>query len=280
MKRDADGEYGKRLDAFPAPRLALAPARRVARGVAQCPPAPFELGRADTMTRSILAILAAAIAVAVLSGTGCNTTGIGDPCIPEQEYSPDFQGFDPEEVSVESKSFQCLTRLCLVNHFRGRVSCPYGQKSDGSPVNGAKNCCPLNSTTCATPAPGSGCCTPGIARPVTAPVDATTGKPLDTQNKEAQCPSRTADKAVYCSCRCANLNGATNDGANYCTCPDGFRCQQLVTSIGQGNEGLTGAYCVKTGTEYDPNTPCGAAATCNAALANCGSSPTQQVVGH
>jgi hypothetical protein len=225
------------------------------------------------MTRSILAILAACIAVAVLSGTGCNATGIGDPCIPEQEYLPSFAGFDPEEVSVESKSFQCLTRLCLVNHFRGRVSCPYGQMPDGTPVAGAKNCCPQGSTTCTSSA---GCCTPGIAQPVTALKDAT-GKPLDLQNKEAQCPSRTADKAVYCSCRCANLNGQTNDGANYCTCPDGFNCQQLVTSIGQGNEGLTGAYCVKAGTEYDPNTPC-AALTCTAALANCGSSPSQGVV--
>src|SRR5271165_2585312 len=89
-------------------------------------------GRADTMTRSILAILAASIAVAVLSGTGCNATGIGDPCVPEQEYLPTFQGFDPQEVSVESKSFQCMTRLCLVNHFRGRVSCPYGQNANAS----------------------------------------------------------------------------------------------------------------------------------------------------
>jgi hypothetical protein len=223
------------------------------------------------MTRSILAILAASIAVAVLSGTGCNATGIGDPCVPEQEYLPSFQGFDPEEVSVESKSFQCMTRLCLVNHFRGRVSCPYGQSPDGTPVKGAANCCPPQSATCKNSA---GCCTPGIAQPVTPPVDAN-GKPLDVLNKEAQCPSRTADKAVYCSCRCANLNGQTNDGANYCTCPDGFRCQQLVTSIGQGNEGLTGAYCVKTGTEYNPNTPC-ADVTCNVVpgtppTGNCGS---------
>ncbi|MGA7123456.1 MAG: hypothetical protein WBY94_25355 [Polyangiaceae bacterium] len=225
------------------------------------------------MTRSILAILAASIAVAVLSGTGCVTTGIGDPCIPEQEYLPTFEGFDPEEVSVESKSFQCLTRLCLVNHFRGRVSCPYGENGDGTPVTGAKNCCPQQTSTCTT---NAGCCTPGIPQPVVPPVDAN-GKPLDTTNKEAQCPARTADKAVYCSCRCANINNQTNDGANYCTCPDGFSCQQLVTSIGEGNEGLTGAYCVKAGTEYDPNTPC-AAVTCTAALGNCGSSASQGVV--
>ena len=59
------------------------------------------------------------------------------------------------------------------------------------------------------------------------------------------------NKAVYCSCRCANIDGQTNDGANYCSCPDGFTCQQLVSSIGLGtNQELTGAYCIKSGTAY------------------------------
>jgi hypothetical protein len=226
------------------------------------------------MTRSILAAMAAAIALAVLTGTGCNVTGVGDPCTPEQEYLPSFAGFDVNEVSVESKSFQCLTRLCLVNHFKGRVSCPYGQMPDGTPVPGAQNCCPMGSSTCTTSA---GCCTPGIAQPVAAPVDSK-GVPVDTGTgpggRESQCQGRTADKAVYCSCRCANLNGQTGDGANYCTCPDGFHCQQLVTSIGAGDQGLTGAYCVKSGTEYDPNTPC---PPCVAASKNCGLAPQQGV---
>jgi hypothetical protein len=226
------------------------------------------------MTRSILAAVAASIAVAVLAGTGCNTTGVGDPCVPEQEYLPSFAGFNVNEVSVESKSFQCLTRLCLVNHFRGRVSCPYGQAPDGNFVPGAHNCCPPNSSTCMPSTSGAGCCTPGIAQPVNAPLDAK-GMPADLDNLEAQCVGRTADKAVYCSCRCSNLNGQTNDGANYCQCPDGFRCQQLVTSIGAaGNEGLTGGYCVKAGTEYDPNAPC---AKCNASIKNCGLAPQQGV---
>ena len=223
------------------------------------------------MTRSILAALAASIAVAVLSGTGCNTTGVGDPCVPEQEYLPDFAGFDVNEVSVESKSFQCLTRLCLVNHFRGRVSCPYGQAKDGTNIPPATNCCPPNSKTCQTSA---GCCTPGIPQPVSAPLDSK-GMPADLDNKEAQCVGRTADKAVYCSCRCANLQGQTNDGANYCQCPDGFKCQQLVTSIGAADNGtLTGGYCVKAGTEYDPNAPC---AKCNVAIKNCGLAPQQGI---
>jgi ankyrin repeat protein len=34
-------------------------------------------------------------------------------------------------VNVESRSFQCETRLCLAANFQGRVSCPYGQSLAG-----------------------------------------------------------------------------------------------------------------------------------------------------
>jgi hypothetical protein len=220
-------------------------------------------GRAYTMTRSILAALAATIAVAVLSGAGCNSTGVGDPCVPEQEYDRTFLGFDRNEVSIESKSFQCQTRLCLVNHFQGRVSCPYGQAADGTPLSGTQACNPLSTSP-------AGCCTPGVPQPVTGPLDANR-MPLDMVNKETvpgQCDKRTADKAVYCSCRCANIYGQTNDGANYCTCPDGFNCVSLISSIGdRTNEGLTGAYCVKARTEFDPNVMC---TPCSPMFGNCG----------
>jgi hypothetical protein len=207
--------------------------------------------------------VAASFAVAVLSGAGCAATGVGDPCTPEQEYRPDFIGFNVNEVSVESKSFQCQTRLCLVNHFQGRVSCPYGQDKSGGNLDGTQPCATFNQMT-------AGCCTPGIAQAVTGPLDAM-GNPTDTTMKEqvlGQCQLRTADKAVYCSCRCQNINGQTNDGANYCTCPDGFSCTQLVTSIGAGDQGLTGAYCVKNGTQYDPNVGCGG--NCDPVAKNCG----------
>src|ERR1700736_5922873 len=129
------------------------------------------------MTRSILAVIAAGVAVAVLSGTGCKQTGVGDPCTPEQEFQPSFQGFNEQEVNVESKSFQCQTRLCLVNHFRGRVSCPYGQKN-GNPPDG-----PQGILACAVPG----------SDPTHDPI---TGNPNDTtngKNVQAQCLDRTAD---------------------------------------------------------------------------------------
>jgi hypothetical protein len=217
------------------------------------------------MTRSILATLAASAAVALLVGAGgCNSTGVGDPCVPEAEYSQAFLGFNVAEVNLETKSFQCQTRLCLANHFQGRVTCPYGQDSTGAPTAPA--------TTCASGG-NYGCCTPigqvvnGLDQSLNPPA---VDDPKVGATVNAQCLDRTADKAVYCSCRCANVNGQTNDGANYCTCPGGFSCTQLVSSVGALDEGATGAYCIKNGTAYDVGS---CASTCDPSAGNCGSAP-------
>jgi hypothetical protein len=217
------------------------------------------------MTRSILAAFAATIAVTVLAGTGgCNSTGVGDPCTPEAEYSTAFLGFDVAEVNVEEKSFQCETRLCLANHFEGRVTCPYGQASTGTAA-----------ALTAYDGTHNGCVTP-IAQAVTG-VDPTTGaiaSPPDVQPPQPgavlpNCSDRTAAQAVYCSCRCANVDGHTNDGSNYCSCPTGFSCTQLVSSVGPATDpNLVGAYCIKNGTAYDPNNSC--ALQCTATVGGCG----------
>jgi len=222
------------------------------------------------MTRKYLAGLTALAAVAfvtVVSGTGCATTGIGDPCIPEAEYAADFLGFDEHEVNVESKSFQCLTRLCLVNHFRGRVSCPYGQNEAASTAEhpgvpaspGTPPTFPCDGEHGAPNSQNTPCCLPGVEQPVLGDPD--TGKTpgnmaVTNSDVPAECSDRTADKAVYCSCRCENVNGKTDDGAVYCQCPDGFQCSQLVTPIGAGNAGLTGGYCIKKNTDYNVATSC------------------------
>lgn len=174
-----------------------------------------------------------------VAGPGCSDEGIGDPCTPEQEYNPDFLGFDEKEVNVESKSFQCRTRLCLVNHFRGRVSCPFGQGPGGEPAAGAADSCRI----------------PGTTTAVEGAKDPATGDFVDTRRKStvsAQCVERKAADAVYCSCRCADINGQKPADQTFCECPENFVCERLVTSIGQGNEGLTGSYCIKKNTKYDP----------------------------
>jgi hypothetical protein len=81
------------------------------------------------MTRSIPTGLASAVAITLLSGIGCQSTGVGDPCTPEQEFKPSYLGAELTEVKAESNSYQCQSFLCLVNHFQGRVTCPYGQQS-------------------------------------------------------------------------------------------------------------------------------------------------------
>ena len=67
--------------------------------------------------RGVLVLLLGAWALGIPAG--CDADAVGDPCVPEEEYSPTFSGFSVEEVSTESRSFQCQTRLCLVNHFKG-----------------------------------------------------------------------------------------------------------------------------------------------------------------
>jgi hypothetical protein len=211
------------------------------------------------MTRSFFSLFAVgfvglALAPALLEG--CKQTGVGDPCVPEQEYQQDFAGFSPGEVDVESKSFQCQTRLCLVNHFRGRVTCPYGQDNNGKPsldANGNlyKDAHGQPIAACGIPGSSADPTTGAQSIPVTGTPDST-GK-LDA-TVPSQCQSRQADKTVYCSCRCADINGKTDTGENFCKCPDGYSCTQLVTSIGPTDTGLTGAYCIKSGTDYKGTT--------------------------
>ena len=203
------------------------------------------LNTASRFGRPLLSVLAIGAGLLLVVGPGCADEGIGDPCVPEQEYNADFLGFDEKEVNVESKSFQCQTRLCLVNHFRGRVSCKFGQNKEGQPKD-VENPCVVPGTS-----------------------DSITGDPNNTSKKAevpAQCASRTADRAVYCSCRCANADGKTDDGANYCTCPDGFECEQLVTPIGPLDTGLTGGYCIKATTKYNAAEAC---VSCDPATGNC-----------
>src|SRR6185503_17691951 len=81
------------------------------------------------MTRSILCGLFGLISVVTIGilPVACQSGGVGDPCTPEDEYDSQFAGFKVTEENIESRSFQCSTRICLVNHFQGRVSCPLGQ---------------------------------------------------------------------------------------------------------------------------------------------------------
>lgn len=217
----------------------------------------FSPATSNLISRFLTACAVVGVGLALLPAAACKSTGVGDPCTPEAEYNTQFNGFSVDEVNFESKSFQCQTRLCLVNHFQGRVSCQYGQDTNGNGPPGYNGCKVPND-----------------------PTKDIVGDPnLKDSAKvvQPQCANRNADKAVYCSCRCANADGKTDDGLPYCDCPDGFSCSHLVDSISSaGNkisEGLTGSFCIKQGSDYDINEAC---QECNPATASC---PGQQTKG-
>jgi len=158
---------------------------------------------------------------------GCQSGGVGDPCTPEDEFQQFFSGYAFTEVNIESKSFQCETRLCLVNHFQGRVSCPYGQTAmqatEVRPDSTEYQLCHIPGTT-------------GAANRIKVAVD-------------KQLSDRRPTDAVYCSCRC----DGPDPNARYCKCPTGFQCTQLLTPNSRlGAAELSGSYCVKNGTEFIP----------------------------
>jgi hypothetical protein len=156
--------------------------------------------------------------------SGCQSGGVGDPCTPEDEFQQFFSGYAYTEVNIESKSFQCETRLCLVNHFQGRVSCPYGQS-------------PTQVTDPAGPNEYQKCHIPG-----------TTGADNRIQVQvDHQLTTRRPSDAVYCSCRC----DGPDPNARYCKCPTGFQCAALLSPNNRlGAAELSGSYCVKNGTEF------------------------------
>jgi hypothetical protein len=190
-----------------------------------------------------------------LSALGCQSGGVGDPCIPEDEYHQTFNGYAPTEVNVESKSFQCETRVCVVNHFQGRVSCPYGQAAANSPDTVTPGTAtykpPTDPARCRIPGTDGKHCVDGNMKPVACSDG--TGPGLTNIDEisvpvESQLIYRNAQDTVYCSCRCKGPDTT----AKYCECPSGYVCSELVRELGLGPSQLAGSYCLKSGTVYDP----------------------------
>ncbi len=183
-----------------------------------------------------------------LAALGCTPGGVGDPCTPEDEYQQDFGGFQVTETNVESRSFQCETRLCLVNHFQGRVSCRLGQSAgEGAPYDLSQGEeAPPRGNAPENPNWSPKCSIPGTA------VDRTDRQSPNNIRVQvpAQLQNRQAEKAVYCSCRC----DGPEKNARYCECPDGFQCEELVDNLKiPGGAQLAGSYCVRSGSQWNPN---------------------------
>ncbi len=151
--------------------------------------------RTSSARATLIVGLRAAVAVGGVAAIGffpasCQTGGIGDPCIPEDEYQGTFAGFKVSQENIESRSFQCESRICLVNHFQGRVSCPLGQPAK-TPCGGPDAACDGEGETC---------------------VESSTFAPACAGNGECEAYGGTACNAEgFCEC---------GEG----TCPEGFVC--------------------------------------------------------
>jgi hypothetical protein len=132
---------------------------------------------------------------------------LGSVCVAELEEEPDFNGFRLGEVTV-SEQDSCESGLCLVAHFQGRVSCPYGQPQDDL----------------------SQCFLPWSDATVTVEVP-------------AQLLARPPSLASTCSCRCAGPGPGP-----FCDCAADQECVDLIPDLGLPNsERLVGSYCALRG---------------------------------
>jgi hypothetical protein len=174
-----------------------------------------------------LAGLAAVFTLAVIP-LACQSGGVGDPCTPEEEYGDGFTGFDVTEGYIESRSFQCTTRICLVNHFQGRVSCPLGQSQ---------------SEIHACAGPGDKSCGSGAACVPSTTLAPTCKKPCDPNDKNCvpmNCPAGlTCDyDQLICVCDSATTAKVTFENIDYqclyfdpsCTPTNSTPCTGLLRS--------------------------------------------------
>ncbi len=160
-------------------------------------------------------------------------TTLGRYCTPEDTARASFSGYSVGEVVVETDAGSCESTLCLVNHVQGLPDCPYGQTEEELQSLPAGERCRTSESTPSTVA-------------------------IAPQHVE-----RRVEDHIYCSCRC---DGPDED-ADYCTCPSGMECADLIDETG-GSYGVEGSYCIKAGTQYDPDSP--PAEVCDRELLNCG----------
>ena len=198
--------------------------------VAKCPSTQRGVLRVSGVPNQQL-LIACTETTATSPRAGVTPGAMGDPCTPQDEFSPNFNGFRETEVNIESGSPSCSTGICLTANFRGRVSCPYGQPA--VTIDGVPRVDPAL-------APDERCYLPGTSHEPANEVKVAV---------DPQLLARSPEKSVYCSCRC----DGPGDGP-FCPCPSGFECAHLVDTYGAVEGGqLAGSYCIKSGTNVpDP----------------------------
>lgn len=160
-------------------------------------------------------------------------TTLGQYCTPDGLNSAALSGHTIGAIVVDTDATSCGSEVCLVNHVEGLPYCPYGQTEEELESLPLEQRCRIDDSTIST-------------------------VPISPQHVE-----RRAEDHIYCSCRC---DGPEQD-ADYCTCPSGMECTHLVDDVGVLN-GYAGSYCIKEGTEYDPDSR--PTEVCDRELRNCG----------
>lgn len=157
----------------------------------------------------------------------CAGVGAGGHCaasgVCECKTDADCAFVTDSVVSCDSQLHQCVTYAC---HAPGNCQAPGASVAENT---------------------GKDCCLPGTDTPVIKNVCG------QCQSQGGQ-PSRDADSAVYCTCRCGVAEGQPDEpDYPFCGCPDGFECSEIRKNVGLGDVSITGKYCIKAGTAYDPN---------------------------
>jgi hypothetical protein len=148
---------------------------------------------------------------------------LGAVCVPEDETQSQFSGYSITEVNYQDWGTTCASDLCLVNHFQGRVSCPYGQPADRD-------------------AASERCYVPGSDVLVTVPVP-------------PQLTGRRPEIATTCSCKCGGIGPGP-----FCACPTGLECVEVQRPVMPADAGdftfdlihetdlyYSGSYCIPAG---------------------------------
>lgn len=214
------------------------------------------------MNRSFLYGFVGLVGVAAMGlvPLACQAGAVGQPCTPEDEYSFRFPGFKLTEDVIESRSFQCATRICLVNHFQGRVSCPLGQPApkdkNGQPY------CTQDPDSCDTAA-GYECVLAGSYSPSCTYVE-------NGDEDDAFCASQGAggkcNPAGFCECASvadclglaefASCDAKTKQCVSY-ACHKPNECQRELAP-GESKSVNAGKACCVPGTDTPVTTPvCG-----------------------
>ncbi|MCC6521971.1 MAG: hypothetical protein IT373_04865 [Polyangiaceae bacterium] len=171
--------------------------------------------------------LASMIALAATQ-LGCPSGGIGDPCTPEEEYRENFAGFSLTEENIESRSFQCRSRICLVNHFQGRVSCPAGQDAPHHCDSDAQ---------CQT-ALGEHCEDAGVVAPPCDPTPCGDGVDANncnlTDGTNPACGGRVCDQQGR-YCKCAQITDCPAIGEYSCEAGTGLCKTKVCSKPGQAD---------------------------------------------